>query len=244
MLARSRREGGTVSFGPRSRARRIALLAALSCLLPLVGGSFPAQGASEDDFHFQGEGLDLQRDIDLRIGSVAPTVRQRQLVSAMGARATWNRFGTPQSLAPVELSTAGVQALSVIRNSPIGPGRAITFQQVFGALPAGLDGRITLGVADGKVAYVSSSLAPHATISDRTSVSAQRAMQFAGSRAGRGFSAGAISAFDRQGRSTEMKIRGFTGPQTASLVAVPTPTQGVRAAWLTQLIDAGAPFAV
>jgi hypothetical protein len=190
----------------------------------------------------------------------------------MGAAATWNRFGTPQSLAPLaggylatglsadavtaarawisanrdllKLSAAGVESLSMIRNAPIGRGRAITFQQVFGALPAGLDGRITLGVVDGKVAYVSSSLAPHGTVSDRTSVSAQRAMQLAASRAGREFAAGAISAFDRQGRTAEMKIRGFTGPQTASLVAVPTPTQGVRAAWLTQLIDARAPFAI
>jgi len=261
-----------VSPRPRLRVRRIALLVALSSLTPLVGGGVPAQGASESDFHFQGEGLELQDDLDLRVGSVAPTARQRQLASAMGAKATWNRFGTPQSLRPatgrylatglssdevtaarewisanralLKLSRAGVEALSVIRNAPIGEGRAITLQQVFGALPAGLDGRITLGIVHGNVAYVSSSLAPHATISDRASVSAQRAMQRAGSRAGRDFSAGAISAFDRQGHSAEMKIRGFTGPQTASLVAVPTPRQGVRAAWLTQLIDARAPFAI
>ena len=69
-------------------------------------------------------------------------------------------------------------------------------------------------------------------------------MQLAGSRVGRSVSAGDISAFRQQGDSTRMTIRGFTGPQTASLVAVPTPRQGVRAAWLTQLIDTRVPLAV
>ncbi len=142
----------------------------------------------------------------------------------------------------LKLSAAGLRNLSVIRNATIGSGRAITFQQVFGALPAGLDGRITLAVVDGKVAYVSSSLAPHAAISDAAPVTAQRAMQLAGSRAGRSFSRDAISGFRREGRSAQMEIQGFTGPQTALLVAVPTPRQGVRPAWLTQLIDARAPL--
>jgi extracellular elastinolytic metalloproteinase len=261
-----------VSPGPRSRARQIALLVALSCVVPLLGGSVPAQGASESDFHFQGEGLDLQNDLDLRVGSVAPTARQRQLVSALDAKATWSRFGTPQSLyrhdggflatglpldeaaaarawidanrALFKLSPEGVRALTIVRNAPIGSGRAITLQQTFGALPAGLDGRITLGLVGGKLAYVSSSIAPHATVSDQATVPAQRAMQLAGARAGRSISTAALSDFQRQGRSTEMKIRGFTGPQTATLVAVPTPTQGVRAAWLTQLIDTRAPLAL
>ena len=261
-----------MSDGPRSRARLLAPLLALLCALPLVTGAVPALGVSDVGPGFQGESLALQDDLDLRVGSVAPTARQRQLVTAMGAKASWNRFGTPQSIRPgasgylatglppdevtaarewisanrslLKLSVAGVNALSVIRNAPIGDGRAITFQQSFGALEAGLDGRITLGLVDGNLAYVSSSIAPHATISDHASVSAQRAMQLAGSRAGRGFSADAISSFDRQGRSAEMKIGGFTGPQTASLVAVPTPRQGVRSAWLTQLIDARTPFAI
>ena len=190
----------------------------------------------------------------------------------MGATAVWNRFGTPHSLSPVAggflatglasdelaaarawirdnrslfgLSTIGVRNLDVIRNAPIGSGRAITFQQSFGALSAGIDGRITLGIVDGKLAYVSSSIAPHAAISDRTTVSAQRAMQLAGSRAGKSVSAADISGFHRLGDSTRMTIRGFTGPQTASLVAVPTPRQGVRPAWLTQLIDTRMPLGV
>ena len=69
-------------------------------------------------------------------------------------------------------------------------------------------------------------------------------MQLAGSRAGKACSAADISGFHRLGDSTRMTIRGFTGPQTASLVAVPTPRQGVRPAWLTQLIDTRMPLGV
>src|SRR5262245_1817114 len=37
-------------------------------------------------------------DLDARAGRVAATTAQQQLVSGLGAHATWNRFGTPQSL--------------------------------------------------------------------------------------------------------------------------------------------------
>jgi hypothetical protein len=261
-----------VSSRIRSRTRVLAPLVAVACLVALVGAVGPAQGVSDAAGAFQGEGAELQRDLDLRVGSVAPSARQRREVAAMDARAAWNRFGTPGSLTPraggylatglaadelaaarewisanrslFRLSPAGVRNLEVIRNAPIGTGRSITFQQRFGALDAGIDGRITLGLVDGKLAYVSSSIAPHARVSDRAAVSARRAMQLAGARAGKGFTNAAISGFVRAGNSTTMEIRGYTGPQTASLVAVPTPRNGVRSAWLTQLIDTREPLAV
>ena len=68
-------------------------------------------------------------------------------------------------------------------------------------------------------------------------------MQLAGARAGKGFTDAATSAFVRR-ELDQMEIRGYTGPQTASLVAVPTPRNGVRSAWLTQLIDTREPLAV
>ena len=49
-----------------------------------------------------GDPLDTHKhgltDFDARTGTVAPTATQQQLVSSMGARATWNRFGTPHTL--------------------------------------------------------------------------------------------------------------------------------------------------
>jgi hypothetical protein len=43
-------------------------------------------------------GRDVLGDVDKRSGRVAPTAAQRQVVSGMGAEATWNDFGTPASL--------------------------------------------------------------------------------------------------------------------------------------------------
>ena len=37
-------------------------------------------------------------DFDSRTARVAPTAAQRAMVTSLGARATWNAFGTPQSL--------------------------------------------------------------------------------------------------------------------------------------------------
>src|SRR2546423_8385705 len=37
-------------------------------------------------------------DFDSRTARVAPTAAQRTIVTNLGARATWNAFGTPQSL--------------------------------------------------------------------------------------------------------------------------------------------------
>jgi hypothetical protein len=45
--------------------------------------------------------LDSQQglpDYDARTGTVEPTAGQLSLVESLGAHATWNRFGTPQSL--------------------------------------------------------------------------------------------------------------------------------------------------
>jgi len=127
-------------------------------------------------------------DVDARAGAVAPTAAQLNTVSSLGAHATWNRFGTPQSLIkyggylaaglssdPVtaarsfissnaglfRLSAQGVSNLELLSDSPMigSEGHAVLFRQTFGGLPATQDGLITLGVVGGKIAYVSSSSA-------------------------------------------------------------------------------------
>ena len=95
-LARSRQEGGPMSSVRRLRVRRLMPLLAVSLLLPLLSGVIPAQGVADvASPGFQGEGSALQNDLDLRVGSVAPTARQRQLVAAMGAKAVWNQLRHP-----------------------------------------------------------------------------------------------------------------------------------------------------
>src|SRR5262245_29442842 len=166
---------------PPSSALRTAVVAgalALAAALPQSAGAvarlLPGQA-----------GL---ADLDARTGRVAPTAAQRSEVSDLGARVQWNRYGTPGSLlardgflsgassgTPAAIarnfvrahrdlfrrSSADVDALELVNDAKLAgyDGHAVLLRQRFGALPAGHDGMITVGVAGGRVAYVSSTAA-------------------------------------------------------------------------------------
>src|SRR3954447_20028881 len=69
--------------------RRFALILAVVAVLPAA----PALAVA--NIRDSQQGLP---DLDARTCAVLPTSAQSQLVSSLGAHATWNRFGTPQSL--------------------------------------------------------------------------------------------------------------------------------------------------
>src|SRR4051812_36595668 len=69
--------------------RRFALILAVFSVLPAA----PALAVANVRDSQQG-----LPDLDARTGAVLPTSAQTQLASSLGAHATWNRFGTPQSL--------------------------------------------------------------------------------------------------------------------------------------------------
>src|SRR3954465_12926623 len=69
--------------------RRFALILAVFAVLPAA----PALAVA--NIRDSQQGLP---DLDARTGALLPTAAQSQLVSSLGAHATWNRFGTPQSL--------------------------------------------------------------------------------------------------------------------------------------------------
>jgi extracellular elastinolytic metalloproteinase len=78
----------------------IALVAAGALAAGLTAGPSATAAPTVDPlgYGFQGEGgLDAET-ADLRAGLVAPTAAQRAAVEALGARATWNAFGTPKVL--------------------------------------------------------------------------------------------------------------------------------------------------
>lgn len=130
-------------------------------------------------------------DRDTRTAKVAPTPQQRRIARREGLRATWNRFGTPQTLSVTTGSVAtglskdpvaaarewiaenrtllGIDSrrLQLVSSNPVGAGRVVLLRQRFGALPAGRDGLIALGVRNGRVAYVSSSLAQETSLRAR-----------------------------------------------------------------------------
>ena len=156
MIGRGRR-----GCGPR------IVVAALLLVLSYPGG---ALGAG----FIEGVHPDAIADYDTRAGSIDPTAAQLQAVQALGARATWNDFGTPHTLVADDAFLAtGVQgndAAAAARNwldanralfrlASVGglvlhgdaklassQGHSVTFRQKFGTLDAWPDGLVTVGL--------------------------------------------------------------------------------------------------
>ena len=117
------------------------------------------------------------------------------------------------------IDAAAARNLELVGAAPIGAGRAVLLRQRFGGLAAGRDGVIVVGVAGGKVAYVSSTLATDTTVTGAQRLDADAAVRAAAADAG-------------------MMPSALTG--RPRLVAVPTPADGVRRAWEVSLIANGA----
>jgi extracellular elastinolytic metalloproteinase len=207
-------------------------------------------------------------DLDARTGTVAPTAGQKDIVSSLGAHATWNRFGTPQSLikyggylatglgsdpvaaartfistnkALFRLSDQGVANLELLNDSPMvgSNGHAVLFRQTFGSLAATQDGLVTVGVVDGKVAYVSSSSAGDGAAPGAATLSAAAAWVAAANGVGRNVSILDVHYTKNDATTgwTALKVSGFDQYQRARLTAFPTYAQGVRPAYETIVID-------
>lgn len=143
-------------------------------------------GPTPPDVRTLGDPVAGPRDVDTR-GSALPTALQRAAVSAIGdVTARWNALGTPASILPADgslgaapgtpvegarawlrehaaafgVSTTAVDDLVLVGSQRLaGSDRAVLLRQDFGGLAPALGGLVTVGVADGRVAYVSSSLA-------------------------------------------------------------------------------------
>ncbi|MGH3129488.1 MAG: M36 family metallopeptidase [Gaiellaceae bacterium] len=234
--------------------------------LAVTLGAFTVTGvAAADDDHgrIQGEQGGL-KDVDARKGKREPSARQKELAAAGGVQARWNEFGTPQALAsqgryiatglssdPVaaarewiaqnrdllRLSEQGVRDLELVNAAPIGAGSAVLLRQTFDGVSAGHDGLISVGVVEGKIAYVSSSLTGDAGISGVASITPQAAVIAAAANIGRAITASDISVIGVENGWTLMSVNGFSDLARARLGAVPTPQNGVRLAWETFLLD-------
>lgn len=149
---------------------------------------------------------------DNRQGRLAPTARQRRAAAAVDATARFNDLGTPSVLAPAAtepladgladdpvaaaeqyvaanrdvlgLTARGAAALEVVTVAPMGAGSAVILRQTFGDLVAGFDGMLVVGVRDGAVWHVSSSLARDATTPAPATLSPDEAAELAVADAG------------------------------------------------------------
>jgi extracellular elastinolytic metalloproteinase len=220
-----------------------AVLSAAVLVLAMGPGSTAAPGqdrGSGEVGPFPGDPVEV-KDKDSRTGRVAPTAQQRARADDVGAQARWNAFGTPAVLAstgspladglsadPVAaaqayvaanrdllgLTARGAAALEVVSVAPMGEGASVLLRQRFGNLEAGRDGLLAVGVRDGAVWHVSSSLARDAGQPAPATLSADEAAQIAAADAG----------------VDESAVQGV------ELVAVPVPQRDARAAYEVVLI--------
>jgi len=133
-----------------------------------------------------------------------------------------------------------VSKLELLNDSPMvgSNGHAVIFRQQFGALPAAQDGMITVGVADGKVAYVSSSSAGDGNVPGAATLGAVEAWRKAAADLGRPVSGSDILSKPKSDKGwSGFKVAGFAQYQRARLVAFPTYTQGVRPAYEAVVLD-------
>src|SRR5207253_9353627 len=94
------------------------------------------------------------------------------------------------------LSDQGVSNLELLNDSKMAgyDGHAVLFRQTFGGLPATQDGLISVGVVDGKVAYVSSSSAGDGNVPVAAALAPQTAWALAAANVGLNISVLDLSA--------------------------------------------------
>ncbi len=228
----------------RAFAGTTAALTAAAFVLAMGTSSSAAPDGRTNDSSggFPGDPIEV-KDKDNRPGRVAPSTVQRARAKEVGLRARWNNYGTPAVLAstgrplaaglrggPVTaarayiaanrdllgLTSSAARALEVISVAPMGEGAAVLFRQRFGDLAAGRDGLLVVGVRNGEVWHVSSSLSRDAGQPAGATLSATRAARIAAADAG----------------VDEAAVQGV------ELVAVPVPQGAVRAAYQVVLVGA------
>lgn len=180
----------------------VAVVAALSMTMALAA---PVGLAQEDPGPPSGvpgeEAADKSKDN--RRGQIQPTARQQEKANQLGAKARFNKLGTPALVTPeaeepladglaadpvdaaeqfvadnadlLGLTDAGIDSLEVLTVAPMGEGAAVIFRQMFGELVAGYDGMLVIGVRDGEVWHVSSSLSREATDPEPATLSEEEA---------------------------------------------------------------------
>jgi extracellular elastinolytic metalloproteinase len=246
------------SLAPRRPVLITAILAVLAALTIPAGAASSGTGLQEGGF--QGE-FGGPPDFDRRQGSREPTAAQEAAVQELGATATWNDFGTPRSLIrhdgylatglsadPVAaartwlrqqrglfgLSAGAVESLEVLRVAPIGKGHAALLRQRFDGVPAAAGGLVAVGVDGGRIAHVSSSLARGQAVPVAT-VGLRQAFAGAAGDVGVAVEASDVSVLRKVDGWTRMRVDGLPKQQSARLVAVPTPQNGIRPAFQTFL---------
>ncbi len=203
-------------------------------------------------------------DLDLR-GSALPTATQRRAASALGATVRWNRFGTPASVlatrgdlgpatggdavasarawlgehrSALGISAQQVDGLELVSSQELAgsDARAVLFRQTFGELSPALGSMVTVGVADGRIVYVSSSLTRTTDRPEAPRIGAVHAWLTAAVSVGRKTDLSAVTDTVRAGW-TRLEVDGFAQEQQVRLRALALADGTVRPVYETNVVD-------
>ncbi len=255
----------------RRPARMAALIAAFALVVAgawLPAGAAAERRTPDRPFSFQGESSSVA-DVDRRAGRERPTAAQLRAAEGLGAMVRWNDFGTPASIldpgdavatglpanpeaAAVAfladhrdlfgLSAAELADLELVAVNPIGRGAAVLLRQRVGGVEVAPEGLVALGVVDGRVVSVSSSLTDDTAVPPPATMTAEQALRAAAADVGHDLAPSDVDRAGTRGDRITFDAEGFTGRPVARLVAVPT-AHGVRAAYETAIVDAAVPAA-
>ncbi len=203
--------------------------------------------------------------------AVSPTLGQEEIVNVMGATVRWNQFGTPQTLIrhgdflatgfDADAVTAARQFLSAnhdlfrvsaddvaawelyhVGEFAFSDARAVKFRQTFDGQPSQAGGIVTVGVIDGNVSIVTSSIAGLAadTHLAAATIDATDALVTAAQDVGLSVSRALVSAPVFENGWDTFTVSGLVGTQRVRPMAFPTATgvHNVYETWVVS-VDAG-----
>ncbi|HEX7180803.1 MAG TPA: M36 family metallopeptidase [Thermoanaerobaculia bacterium] len=205
-------------------------------------------------------------DFDARQGSVAPSPAALDTARALGGNARWTRFGTIHTLSkdggflavglqgdPEQaarswirshrelfgLSAESVDNLELVRDSVLTGGSAhvLLFGQRVGDVPVMHEGRIKMGIVDGKLFWVASSSIGEAGALGEPVLGATQAWLRAAAFLGLPTGAGSIGQAGQDESWTLLNVAGLSHPQRARLVALGMPGAGAVPAYETIVLN-------
>jgi extracellular elastinolytic metalloproteinase len=215
-------------------------------------------GPTPRDVRTLGDPVAGPADVDSR-GTALPSPAQRQAVTALGdVTARWSSLGTPASILPTggslgpapgtpaagarawlrehaaafALSPEAVDGLELVSAQELAQSeaRAVLFRQDFDGVAPALGGLVTVGVADGQVAYVSSSLARTTGSMPAATLTPLEGWLAAASDLSVGVPAAQVADITRNvsGGWTRLTVPGFAQEQQVRLRALPMADGSVR----------------
>ncbi len=221
-----------------------------------------------DDVRTLGDPVHGLEDVDTRT-AVAPLASQREAVATLGdVRLRWNDLGSPASILPTDgslgaapgvpadgarawlaqyaevfgLSAGEVADLELVNSQELADSeaRAVLFRQRYGASAPAEGGLVTVGVAEGRVAYVSSSLTRADGAPPAPTLTPAAAWAVAAADVGRQVAVADIDVIGEvrtDGMWTRLSVPGLAREQQVRLSALAIDATSVRPVYEANVVD-------